>query len=266
MNDTISILKPENSPSCEACGSGSTFCFSWPYALETQGKELGVDPDTYRLNRQLRFGKLFTCSICGHWWYLNHNEEMMNSVPDERHELLERWDEKPILLAENILAVLESIGATPAHKYEGKPEYLNVPCLVRTRGGEVFEQALVSFQRHPPIEAYMDPVRLATEIDSIGTSPFALSRKVRYQTAQSDEIMMGAAPTLVEAPDGALFVLNWTVNFFRHGSHKASKLRVSTRPLDMKDIPPIVNEDPGQTVYFVADWHEELERLYIKRK
>lgn len=63
---------------------------------------------------------------------------------------------------------------------------------------------------------------------------------------------MGLAPTIVEALNGEVLVLNWTQNFLAPVHGKASDVVVSGRRIDWS-IPPAICGRPDGVICFVAD-------------
>jgi len=175
----------------------------------------------------------------------------MNFVPRDRLPLIQDWNRQPISLRSEHVSEIRRIGRTPPDLYGNGSQYHETPCAVTTDQGERFELAIVSLQRHPPFEDWRT-CRLATDIARIGPSPYTLPLAVRVASSQADEIRMGLAPTLVEAPDGVLLTLNWTQSFLVREGCPSSEVVLSNKPVNLKKLPPVYSQ-PKEVVYFVAD-------------
>lgn len=247
----VSSSRLGRDPDCRICGAGSTISFNLEYAKTTDRPDARRDLSIFVSPQVMRWGTLFQCSSCGQPWYLDGNAQFMNFVPRERIGLIQEWNEHPILIGSEHLSKLEEIGRTPPDLYGNGAQFHETPCGVLTKSGERIDVAIVSIQRHPPFEDWRQ-YRLASEIESIYPSPYALPLHVRVATSRADEIRMGFAPTLVELPNGQVVILNWTQNFFVREGCDASAIVLSQKKLDMKS-PPEIYSPPNNITYFVAD-------------
>ncbi len=189
---TIEILSTERigyGGDCRLCGTGRLTSFNWPHA---QKHPEALNLYVYEFSKKLRTGSLFKCKSCNHPWYLDENELFMHSVPMERLKLIEEWNAKPIILSAEHTHILKEIGATPPDVYGNGRQYAQTPCKVITKSDEVFSFAIISQQQHAPFEEYRK-YRLASEIQDIQASPFALALEVRLATTQAEEIRNGFA-------------------------------------------------------------------------
>ena len=245
---------------CRICGAGSTISFNWEYAKTTERPDARRDLSIFVSPQEMRWGTIYQCSNCGQPWYLDGNAQFMNFVPRERIRLIQEWNERPILIGSEHLSKLKEIGRTPPDLYGNGAEFNETPCGVLTKSGERIDVAIVSIQRHAPFEDWRQ-YRLASEIESIYSSPYALPLHVRVATSRADEIRMGFAPTLVELPNGQVVVLNWRQNFFVREDIDAGAIMLSQKRLDMKS-PPEIYSPPKNITYFAADTLIE-ERLKI---
>lgn len=247
----ISSSRLGRSADCPHCGAGSVLGFHWEHARTATDPKFRRDLSVFVSPVPLRCGMLHQCRACGSHWYLSGAPACLNYVSPDRLDLIRKWNEKPIRLNAAQLSVLGAIGSTPPDIYGNGSQYVETPCAVTTAHGESFDLAIVSFQKHAPYEAWRD-CRLASEIKAIRPSRFTLSREVRIATSRADEIRMGFAPTVVELPDGEIFALNWTQNFFVSPNVDASQVAVSSRGFDWKSPPPVLGSPQG-VVHFVAD-------------
>ena len=179
----------------------------------------------------------------------------MNFVPRDRLSIIRDWNEQQIILSPAHLKELERIGRTPPDIYGNGSRFHETPCGVVTKSGERIDLSVISRQNHAPFEEQRQ-YRLASEIDDIYASPYALPLAVRIATSKADEIRMGLAPTLIEQPDGQLILLNWRQNFFVREGCKASDVVLAERQLDM-NAPPEIYSSQKNITYFVADWEVE---------
>lgn len=254
----VSSSRLGRDPDCRICGAGSTISFNWEYAKTTNRPDARRDLSIFVSPQEMRWGTLFQCSSCGQPWYLDGNAQFMNFVPRERIGLIEEWNDHPIFIGSEHLAKLEEIGRTPPDLYGNGAQFYETPCGVVTKSGERIDLAIVSIQRHAPFEDWRQ-YRLASEIETIYPSPYALPLPVRIATSRADEIRMGFAPTLVELPNEQAIILNWTQNFFVQEGCDANTIVLSEKRLDMKS-PPEIYSPPKNITYFVADMVVEAQQ------
>lgn len=242
-----------NSPTqiCSACAAGSLLSFDWDYAQTTERPEEIEDLAVFEPTKQLRYGTLYHCRVCGQSWYLYGTPARMNFVLQEKLAFIEQWQKHPQRLNRSLLKALKKIGPTPPDIYSNGSEYEMTPCMVVTKKGEKIELALVCKQKHAPYEEWRE-VRFASEIAEIHPSPYALPRAIREATAEAEEIRMSFAPTLIKLPDESYVVLNWTENFFVWPNCPAGEVRLGPIPFDW-DVPYEFYMGTPNVVYFVAD-------------
>lgn len=247
----VSTSRLDRIPDCERCGAGSTTSFNWQYAKTRVSPDSKHDLSVFVERKALRYGVLYRCQACGQTWYLFGDPELMNFVPADRLPLIERWNERPVILPAWFAAQLRAIGSTPPDIYGNGGRYQDTPCAVTTVDGDRIDIAVISIQRHAPFEESRT-CRLATEIETLSASPHALPLDVRIASSQAQEVSMGFAPTLVETADGELVVLNWRQSFFVWRDCKASDVVISHRPFDWENLPPVYGGTQN-VVHFVAD-------------
>ncbi len=256
------LEKHESKPGCPSCDGQRMISFNWRAALERKGHEIDKYPKFLRRERSLKAGFLYRCPVCEARWYLDSREEMMAVVPESRLSLLEEWNVKELFPSVEILKTAQSIGATPINLYGGGSESVCVPCEVLTTGGETFKEAILSFQKAPPISHWSSSVRLLDEVVSIRPSEFALSKQVRYATSQAPEIRMCFSPTLVQSTSGFVFVINGQADFMLFEGVKGKDITLSTATPN--ESLPLASRDPALASYFVGDWFPHAESLRIK--
>lgn len=259
MSMPYEILRTENfnwKPYCRLCGAGRLESFNWSYAKKHPSEENSYaykyskeDLYIYKFLKNLRIGSLFKCKLCNHLWYLDGEELFINSVPSNKLELIEQWNYSPINLSTEHTQILKEIGRTPPDIYGNGKQYKEFPCKVVTKKGEIFDFAIVVQQKHAPFEGLRN-CRLATDIQSIQTSPFALHLEVRIATTKVGEVGMGYAPTFVEKPTGEQMIFNGTQNFYDGKDCLASDIKVAKDNNYNRGYNYYCN---AKVTYFVAD-------------
>jgi hypothetical protein len=239
--------------------------FVWAGSSAARYPELSKYPKHIVRKQDLKMGSLWECQICHHKWYLDYSGSTMHQVPKDREEILDRWSAKPLKLSPELLKVLAQIGATPPDIFGNHTNEIVVPCRVQTKEGVVFDPAIVSFQRLPPIEYWQKNIHLIDEIETIQASESALPAEVRVATSEADEVRMGFAPTIVLAPHGTRFCLNWTTNLFIHPTIKAGSIRVAASVRYDSSIQH-VSALEADVARFIGDWQDELVSLRLKTK
>jgi hypothetical protein len=206
---------------CRYCRAGSVLGFDWEYAktLPPESRPLLL---SFVPALPLRRGTLDRCKHCDQPWYFDDETRGMSRVSRDRVPLIEAWGRHPIVLASEHLAELRKIGRTPPRwGLELRQEH-QFPCAITTTSGEHFDRAIVSFQRHPPLEDRRN-YRLGSEIVRVQPSPHAAPLAVRVAASQADEPHPGAIQTVFKAPDGSVIHLDETLNF-RAGSVSAREV------------------------------------------
>jgi len=249
--EQISSKQIGKEANCNFCQAGITISFNWKYALENSKSDLPKNKDLYVNPIKLKKGTLFQCKSCGGHWYLDSDEQFMNHVKDEKLETIELWSNSGQKLSSEQVEALRLIGSTPPDLYGNGSKFTETPCEVRTKNGETFECAIVSIQSHAPFEDWRD-YKLASEIESISVSRYALPLEVRLKTTQADEIRMGFAPTLVQLSNGKNIILNWTTNFLKLVGVETAETTVCSERVNTSNMPEIYQTNE-KVVYFIAD-------------
>jgi len=249
--EQISSRKIGKDANCSFCQAGSTISFNWQYALKNSKSDLPKNKDLYINPIELKKGTLFQCKSCGSYWYLDSDKQFMNHVKDEKLKIINLWSNSDQKLSPEQNEKLRIIGSTPPDLYGNGSKFVQTPCQIKTKDGEIFESAIVSIQEHAPFEDWRD-YRLVSEIDEISPSPYALPLDVRLATTQADEIRMGFAPTHVELSNRERRVLNWTTNFLKLPGVEAAATKVCNERVSTSNMPAIYHAKEA-VVYFVAD-------------
>jgi len=205
----------------------------------------------------LKVGTLFECSTCGSHWYMEYEENYIDYIDDSWMPKILEWSSSHLVLTEQQEQLLEDIGSTPFREGYVKSRENDTPCTVRTKSGELFEFAIISKMVNAPYAQMID-YRLASEIEEISASQYALPLQIRTATAKAREISMGYAPTDVVLSNGHSLILNLTVNFLKLpgvDATKTSLFRHWTQYFDLKTLfeKPKIYSGEYDIVYFVAD-------------
>lgn len=187
----------------------------------------------------------------------------MHELPGDRLEILEQWNDTVLQPSDSMLEAFREIGATPPDLYGNGSDRVLIPCAVKTRSGQEFDPAYISFQRLPPIEMEIPRPKLLSEIAEVGPSKFALSAEMRIATTEAHEQRMGFAPTYIAAPDGTQFCLNWTTDFFIHPQYVARQMQLATQALNLRGEAKFADSDSARIQWFIGDWRDELVRLRL---
>lgn len=260
--EQISSRQIGKEANCSICQAGSTISFNWQYAQKNSKSDLPKNKDLYINPIELKTGTLFQCKSCKSHWYLDSNEQFMNHVKDEKLEIIHTWSDSDQKLSSKQAEALRSIGSTPPDLYGNGSKFIETPCQIKTKEGEIIECAIVSIQGHAPFEDWRN-YRLASEIEKISVSRYALPLDVRLATSQADEIRMGFAPTLVELSNGKRKVLNWTTNFLIITGVETATTKVCNERVNTSNMPEIY-QTKEKIVYFIADPINDEEKASNK--
>jgi len=249
--EQISSRQLGRNTKCRLCQAGSTISFNWQYALKNSKSDLPKIKNLYVNPQKLKTGTLYQCKSCGAHWYLDADKQLMNFVQEEKLDVISRWSETNLKLKAGHILALNNIGETPPDLYGNGSKCRETPCQVKTKNGDLFECAIVTIQSHAPFEEWRE-YKLASEIEEISESAYALPLDVRLATTQADEIRMGFAPTIVELSNGERSILNLTTNFLKINGISTSESKVCSERIKTSNMPPIY-QAAEKVVYFVAD-------------
>lgn len=251
------IAKPE----CPACDGSNIVMFNWESANEKSANDLTKYTQGIRHEKNLRAGQLYYCPYCEQRWYLDREEVFMSIVPQERLPYLHQWNRMTLNFSDKQLALLETIGATPTDLYGNGQGVISVPCEVTGKDGSIYRKAIIRFQSYPPIDEWQKNWHFANEVVCFRESDFCLPQDVRVASSQAYEVRMGFAPTKVQDNQSNQYLLNWTTAFFDYKDVEGKDILLSDKQVG--EMPPIVNESDSDIEYFIADYSEGLEFLYI---
>lgn len=246
---------------CPNCDNTRTISFNVQYARE------GIDATLQRLLsdlrrvRELKFGVLFWCSICGLEWVLDTRFSMMERVPQHRKELLQEWDSKTLLPSETQKNTLMEIGGNCQGTLEKHEHLVSVPCAITKESGDVLDPAVVIISQHAPLLEGLERVILFEHIHSVHPSPYSLSVDLRNATFAATEIRMGFAPTRAESIGGAQFVLDWGQQLFDRDGVKGSEIRFAKSEFNFPDPRHHIRNEPDNITYVQADWFDGAEQF-----
>lgn len=249
---------------CPECDGKNYTSFRWELKASLNFPELVKYRMCLAKRGKLKVGSLWECGNCHNKWYLDVHGSMMYHVPKEREDLLGIWNEKRLAPKPEWLRVLGEIGASPPDIYGNDVDIINIPCRVVDCDGNSFDPAMIRFQTGPPIEDWFPNVRLLDSISHIEHSDFALPAEVRIASTEAGEVGMGFAPTIIVAPDGSEFCLNWTTDFFLWHGLKAASMKLADAPHSFKPDTHIIDNSHAKAAIFLGDWNDDLVSLRLK--
>lgn len=249
--EEISTRQIGKEANCSFCQAGGTISFNWQYNLKNSKSVLPKNKDFYVNPIKLKKGTLFQCRSCESHWYLDSDELFMNHVKDEKLETIKLWSGSDQKLTSDQSEALKQIGSTPPDLYGNGSKFIETPCQVKTKVGEIVECAIVSIQSHAPLEDWRN-YRLASEIEEISASKYALPLEVRLATTQAEEISMGFAPTLVQLSNAEKMFLNWTTNFLKVAGVETAETKICNVRDNTSNMPEIY-QAKDKVLYFIVD-------------
>lgn len=208
-----SVRNLEGEASCDECQVGSLTALDWLTASSSRPKSDEPKASNFKVcSDEMKSGALLQCPACKTYWYLDERKKYLKPILESKIELVKEWGSKPIRLTGIQRLVLANIGGTPPHYYgSGSKRIVDTPCSVTTKDGDKFDFAIVSKSREAPCGKEM--FRLASEIEFVSPSPYALPLAVRQATSQAIENRMCYWPTFIELSDGSGMILNYVQNF-----------------------------------------------------
>jgi hypothetical protein len=237
---------------CTSCRRHERIAFNWKHRPVSVFERIG----------NLKFGEHYRCKVCGMSWFLDEESRGANmcSIPDEYQPLLPEWNRRPLRPTPEVFEALRRIGGTPPEGHGRESRSVSVPCRITTKRGERLDFTRVVFQKTPPLRLETK-LFFIDKIASVEPSEYAMSRELRLVTSKAEELRMCFSPTLVEAPNGRLYVINGWPDFFDLDGVRGADLRLSARALDLKRPPPVYRCGPTNAV--IADWEPSCLSLLI---
>lgn len=239
---------------CPKCAGTRTIGFGWDITDNQRYVE------ALTLLASLKFGKLYACRRCRAQWYLGENRAMASLVEPDQEQRVQVWSSRPLRPSTKMLRVLRTIGGTPpngAHEALG----VSIPCKCVMKNGEVVDFCLIDFG-HDPSLTYKR-VRFVDEVESIQVSQHALPPDVRVASYDASEISMSFAPTLLVAPNGQKFIVNWATAFFDAEGVKGEELRLGREPIDRNHLPPVYSNNLDKITVILCDWESRDAELRL---
>lgn len=218
--------------------------------------------------KSLKFGRLVKCNNCKTIWFVGNPNHYVDTVSIERLKIVEDWNKKHLSLSPEQVDVLTDIGSTLPDSYGNQKEFISVPCKCTLKSGEVIDNALISIQQKPPVGLMYDNKNtfyFIDQISSIEQSDIALPLKVRLETANSGEIRMGYAPTILLAPNNKLYITNGTTNFFYEDDIKGEGIKIPTDE-QINYGKAIDTKNDIKEIRIVVDWSPDLESKFKLKK
>jgi hypothetical protein len=242
---------------CPACDSPNVICTNFSsFNNDYSGPFLDL--------KTLKIGRLVQCESCKTIWFVDNSESQIDTVPQNRLQTVEDWNNKKLEIQSEHLKVLSEIGCTPPDHYGNLKEFISIPCKCILDNGQIIDNAIVSIQRKPPVGLMYynnDNFYFIDQVKSIEHSDLALPLDVRIATAKGDEMRMGYAPTVVVAPNNQMYITNWTTNFFFEDGIKGQDIKMpSEQQRQLQNGIDTKNELKETRI--IADWTAEFEKIF----
>lgn len=250
---------------CSGCGAPDGYInMDWAAARTGTNPETAAIAEHIEYVRELKFGQLHRCRVCGEWWYLNDARSTIERVRPERRAIVRAWDGCRTAPSPEVFAALDRIGATEADQYGNGRGELKVPCRIAWAGESTDDPCVFVITKRPPIDDWFARCKLFRPDARVLPSKFALPAEVRLQTLRAEEIRMLYAPTVVVADSGQRLIINWSANVLHHSDVVGSRVRLAT-DADAKYDPslPIVSEPFDETTYVFCDWFDGCRALLL---
>jgi len=228
--------------------------------------------------------ELRICESCGQQWLLNfhpNNQEMVDLIAFDENQKpkYEAWAKDLKVPTKEQMNVLSKIKGLNGDVYGNAINYIIVPCKVTLNDGQIRDFSYVYFTKVLP-EAEIDNKKffMINDIAKIEPSENALPYPVRLETSKAEEQTNSYAPTLIENPEGKVYGLNWTTQFFSTKNYTGSQFKLykyphhyfSEVPKELIDNEMAENccgvadsncQKNGVVVY--ADWIEGYEKMLL---
>lgn len=260
------MAKKVRKMSCPSCLEENVVGFNWKLARKGKFPELNRYASGLKLDKELKFGEVYSCQVCETKWFLNDDKAFMEIMPTSQIEIVEEWNSRNLTPSRDIVSKLKKIGATPPDIFGNMSEFIDIPCRCTTKDGRNVEMCLVRFQKKPPLDEIYKEVIFMDDVADIFESACALSPKVRVASSNADEVSMGFAPVFVQSRTGDEFILNWTQNFFEMSGYRGKDIVLGNEKKLGKHMPPIYHDDPSKITLVVADWSRRFLKLRLKRR
>ena len=246
---------------CRTCDKIAYISIGWKYALDGTYPEPAAIARNLEHRQSLKFGNLYQCRNCDLYWFLDDDDLNMHRVTPDKTESLFTWAGCELRPTAAQIKRFQEIGATGPDQYGNGRGEITIPGAIETVNGQLHDPALILITKMPPIADWQHQTLLGTDVDTISKSDFALPLDVRLATLSADELLMGYAPTRVQAIDGRNFILNWSPNFFASGQLKGCDISLSSVAFQEGSETPLIDADPQQVTYVYYDWFPGCESL-----
>jgi len=264
MSDFLAKTKAPRPGKCPVCDGAKYTYLNWAKRTEEEDSGRHYAASQLEFWRKLKIGQIYRCRLCGKWWYLHEQTQLMERVPADYQELLVAWDGGRFEPDVQMIAMLKKIGGLEADPYGNQKGIIRVPCCIVWANGQQSDPAVVGIMKHPMWGLEHRPLRLLESVLEVRESNFALSKEVRKGALQAEEVRMGFCPTRVQSSKGDVFILNGSADVFAYAGIKGSEIRLATS--QFKERPEIVLsgtkvcEDWPITFVF-CDWFLGCEEL-----
>lgn len=201
--------------------------------------------------------KILKCKTCNNT-FLKH-DTLIHKLDSKSLDLLNRWNSSSQKLNPNDINILKEIGII-----EGWHDTILIPCKAKTKTKNTLEYCLLIFTDLPPFqEVYNDNYKnvfMINEITEISKSDYSLPVNIRKLTRNQREAGMGFTPTVLEAPDGKLFCLNGSNDFFKHGNTNPRELTVKEFSREKYQTDYIIYKLKEDITYIICDKNIQIEK------
>jgi hypothetical protein len=221
--------------------------------------------------------EVVACPKCAREWLLSrygeNNETVdLSKLRAESKADFDFWAENELYPTEKQLKSLAKIGGLNGDIYGNGKDYIDVPCKVRLKDGQEKDFCIVRFSKNMP-EAVIDNQGFfwITAVAEITPSVYALPYDVRYESSQAQEQTNSYAPTLITAPYGKVYGLNWTNQFFATEKYTGAKFKLYKEPHEyLSNVPEDkLGHDAiamDEITYIYADWLENTADTMLPKK
>ena len=134
----MNLLKYNNTVDKKGCPA----CHS-PNVIGTSFSSFKNDySGPYHDLKTLKIGRLVQCESCKTIWFVDNSKSKVDTVPQNRLQTVEDWNNKKLEIHPEHLKVLSEIGCTPLDHYGNLKEFISIPCKCILENGQIIENAI----------------------------------------------------------------------------------------------------------------------------
>lgn len=171
---------------------------------------------------------LYKCADCNSDFY--KEKSMYHKLTESSKQVLIAFFKRDLVLNKMFKDQASQIGIT--ENYNGDKL---IPAKIELNNGVVHEIARIQLSKNPPMEFDFDSfesIVYMDEVKSISSSDFALSKEIREESKNADELRMGFYPTVLKTTDNRKVVINSLALFFDSHPIKGSDLELANETFD----------------------------------